>query len=62
MSGFETDTHVSTDFLRPKASDRMETDTHVSRDVMEKEEEAESLPLQAVSSGMGGHSLCLSHP
>ena len=36
MSAIETDTHVSTDLLRPRASDRMETDTHVSRDVLDR--------------------------
>ncbi len=36
MSGIETDTHVSTDVLKPTVSEKMETDTHVSTDVLEK--------------------------
>ncbi len=36
MSGIETDTYVSTDVLRPKASYKMETHTHISKDVLEK--------------------------
>ncbi len=48
MSGIETDTHVSTDVLRPKVSEKMETDTHVSTDVLEKGGRLSRYPTSSV--------------